>query len=119
MKTYFIYKFMITLTVYSQNTCVGLVKGHSTQHCMLFMLENLKQSLDYGVKSGILLTDLSKVFDSISHDLILVILNAYGFYRNSINLINNYLTGRKQRSKIGDNFSSWRDIVLVFYKVQY
>ena len=101
---------MITLTVYSLNTC-GFRKGHSTQHCLLVMIENLKKSLDYGFKSGILLTDLSKAFDSISPDLLLAKLNAYGFCRNSLNLINNYLTGHKQRNKIGDSFSSCRDIV--------
>ena len=75
------------------------------------MLENLKISLDNGFKTGILLTDLSKAFDSISHDLLLAKLNAYGFSRNSLNLINDYLTGRKQRTKICDPFSSWRNII--------
>ena len=56
------------------------------------------------------MTDISKAFDSISHDLLLAKLNAYGS-ANSLNLINNYLTGREQRTKIGDSFSSWRDIV--------
>ena len=63
------------------------------------MLENLKISLDKGLKTGILLTDLSKAFDSISHDLLLAKLNAHGFCRNSLNLINDYLTGRRQRTK--------------------
>ena len=74
------------------------------------MLENLKKSLDNGFKTGILLTDLSKAFDSVSHDLLLAILNAYGFSSNSLNLINDYLTGRKQRTEICDTFSSWRNI---------
>ena len=96
--------------IFSKYLC-GFRKSHSTQHCLLFMLENLKKSLDKGLKTGILLTDLSKAFDSISHDLLLAKLNAYGFCRNSLNLINDYLTGRRQRTKIGDSFSSWRDIV--------
>ena len=65
----------------------------------------------YARKTGILLTDLSKAFDSISHDLLLAKLNAYGFSRKSLKLINDYLTGRQQRTKIGSSFSSWRDIV--------
>ena len=47
------------------------MKGHSTQHCLLFMLENLRKALDKRLKTGILLTDLSKSFDSISHDLLI------------------------------------------------
>ena len=89
----------------------GFRKGHSTQHYLLFMLENLKKSLDKGLKTGILLTDLSEAFDNISHDLLLAKLIAYGFCRNSFNLINDYLTGRRQRTKIGDRFSTWRDII--------
>ena len=84
-----------------------------SQYSTLFiiLLENLKKSLDNGFKTGILLTNLSKAFDSISHDLLLAKLNAYGFSRNSLNLINDYLTGRKQRTKICDTFSSWRNII--------
>ena len=77
------------------------------------MLEHLSKSLDKGLKTGILLTNLSKVFDSISHDLLLAKLNAYGFSMNSLCLINDYLTGFRQRTKIGDCFSSWCDILYV------
>ena len=97
-------------SIFSKYLC-GFRKGHSTQHCLLFMLENLKKSLDSGFKTGILLTDLSKAFDSISHDLLLAKLNAYEFSSNSLNLIKDYLTGRKQRTKICDTFSSWRNII--------
>ena len=69
------------------------------------MLENLRKSLDKGLKTGVLLTDLSKAFDSISHDLFIAKLNAYGFCKNALNLVNDYLTDRKQRTKIDDTFS--------------
>ena len=38
-------------------------------------------------------------------------LNAYGFSNTSLNVINDYLKSRKQRTKIGDNFSTWREII--------
>ena len=96
--------------IFSKFMC-GFRKGHSTQHCLLFMLEKLNKSLDKGLHTGILLTDLSKAFDSISHDLLIAKLNSYGFSKNSLNLLNDYLSGRKQRTKIGDNFSSYREII--------
>ena len=49
----------------------GFRKGHSTQHCLLFMLERIKKALDKGLCTGILLTDLSKAFDCISHELLI------------------------------------------------
>ena len=40
----------------------GFRKGHSTQHCLLFMLEKLKKALDKGLSTGILPADLTKAF---------------------------------------------------------
>ena len=65
-------------SIFSKYLC-GFRKGHSTQHCLLFMLETLKNTLDKGQKTGILLTDLSKAFDCISHELLIAKLYAYGF----------------------------------------
>ena len=89
----------------------GFRKGHSTLHCLLFMLESLKNVLDKGLCTGILLTDLSKAFDCTSHDLLIAKLKAYGFSRNSLSLIKDYLTDRKQRTKIGETYSTWREIM--------
>ena len=58
-----------------------------------------------------MLTDLSKAFDCISHDLLIAKLNAYGFTNKATEIINDCLCERKQRTKIGDHFSSWRDII--------
>ena len=77
------------------------------------MVENCKKTLDQGNEYGALLTDLSKAFDFLPHDLIVAKLHAYGFSIDSLKLINNnYLTERKQRVKINDQFSSWLDIVV-------
>ena len=39
----------------------------------------------------------SKVFNCIRHDLLIAELHAYGFSREALALINNYLTNRQQR----------------------
>ena len=75
------------------------------------MLEALKQSLDKGLFSGILLTDLSKAFDCISHYFLIVKLQAYGFSKIALNLINDYLSNRFQRTKIGEKFSTWLELI--------
>ena len=46
----------------------------------------------------VILTDLTKAFDSLSHDLLVAKLNAYGFSKLSLKMINDYLNDRKQRT---------------------
>ena len=87
-------------------------KGYRTQDCLLSMVENYKKALDKANEYGALLTDLSKIFDCLPHDFIVAKLHAYSFSIDSLKLINNYLTERKQRVKINGQFSSWLDIVV-------
>ena len=76
------------------------------------MVENSKITLDQGNEYGAFLTDLSKAFDCIPHDLIVQKLYAYGFSIESLKLINSYLTERKQRVKMNDQFISWLNVVV-------
>ena len=69
-------------------------------------MKNGKKRVDNGRAFGALLTDLSKAFDCLSHELLIAQLNAYGFDKRSLTLIFNYLSNRKQRVKINDSFSS-------------
>ena len=59
---------------------------------------------------GALLTDLSKAFDCLSHDLLVAKLNAYRFSIKSSTLIQYYSVNRKQRIKINLTDSSWEEI---------
>ena len=58
-----------------------------------------------------LLTDLSKAFDCLPHDIITAKLNAYGFDMKSLNFIYDYLRNRKQRTKIDNAHSSWQNVL--------
>ena len=89
----------------------GSRKGYSTQHCPLFMLEKWKRAADNGKIFGILLTDLSKAFDFLSHELLLAKLHAYGFSISALRLIYSYIANRKQRTKINLSYSSWEEIL--------
>ena len=89
----------------------GFRAGYSAQHCLLAMLEKWKSAVDNKKTFGALLTDLSKAFDCLSHDLLLAKLNAYGFNLPALRLIQSYLSKRKQRTKINSEFSSWEEIL--------
>ena len=58
----------------------------------------------------LLLTDLSKAFDCLVHDLLIAKLHAYGFDYLSLKLIYSYLTGRKQRVRVNAQFSEWNHL---------
>ena len=72
----------------------GFRQGYSTQHCLLIMTEKWRQCLDKGVISGALLTDLSKTFDCLLHDLLITKLAAYSFDYDSLVFIQGYLSER-------------------------
>ena len=99
--------------IFSRYQC-GFRKGYSAQQCLLAMTEKWKKTVDNGGVFGALLTDLSKAFDCILHDLIIVKLKAYGFHIDTLKFIHDYLSNRKQRVKVNDAYSSWKDI---FYGV--
>ena len=97
-------------TILSPNQC-GFRKGFSAQHCLISLIEKWKKSIDNGGAFGALMTDLSKAFDCLSHELLIAKLEAYGFDEKSLKLIYNYLSNRKQRVKINNSYSSWREIL--------
>ena len=63
------------------------------------MIEKWRQSLDSDRKVAAVLTDLSRAFGSIDHELLIGKLNAHGFDDLSLNFIYSYFSGRKQRTK--------------------
>ena len=71
------------------------------------MLEKWKAVVDIKKIFGALLTDLSKAFDYLSHDLLLAKLNTFGFSLPALRLMQSYLSNRKQRTRINSEFSSW------------
>ena len=85
----------------------GFRKGFSPQSCLVAMIEKFKKSLDQGGEYAALLTDLSKAFDCLPHDLIIAKLHAYGFDKASLRLMHSYLTDRYQRVKINNSYSLW------------
>ena len=74
------------------------------------MLQKWKHAVDNKKVFGVLLTDLSKAFACICHDLLIAKLNAYGLSLPALKLVHNYLQNRKQRTKNGTAYSLWEEI---------
>ena len=74
------------------------------------LLEKWKQ-IDSGQMFGALFTDLSKAFDCLDHELLIPKLNAYGFSLAALKLVFDYLSNRKQRTRVNKTYSSWLEIV--------
>ena len=68
-------------------------------------------SYDKGKSFGVLLNDLSKDFDFLSHDLLLAKLYVYGFSLSALKSIPRYLKNRKERTKSDSTYGSWEEIL--------
>ena len=83
----------------------GFRKGCNAQHCLLVMIEKIKETIDRGNEFCALLTDLSKVFDCLNYPLLTAKLYNYGVSPLSTNMILSYLNNRTHRTRINECFS--------------
>ena len=60
---------------------------------------------------GALFTNLSKAIDCLSHELLIPKLNTYSFSLPALKLVHDYLSNKKQRTKINRTYSCRLEIV--------
>ena len=77
-------------------------KSYSTQQVLIRLLEEWRERLYKNCIVGAVLMDLSKAFDCIPHDIIIVKLAPYGIERETLGLIYAYLKGQKQCVKLNN-----------------
>ena len=81
-------------------------KVHSYETSLQRLTEDWRMMRDRGELVAVFSTDLSKAFDVIQYPLLLSRLRAYGVDDKRCALIRNYTSGRTQRIKVGDTFST-------------
>ena len=74
----------------------GFRKHHSTEYAALHIVDYLYYKLDLKKIPINLYLDLSKAFDSLSHEMLLRKFQHYGICGAAINLMTSYLKNRKQ-----------------------
>ena len=105
-------QFLDSLTIYILSKFwYGFRKGYGTQHSLLLMLEIWKEAADKNKAYGTLLTDFSKAFDCLSHDLLTSKLHTQGLDIDSRNILQDYLGNLKERAKMDPVLSSWEAIL--------
>ena len=88
LKSLFVDNIQITLIIFFRN-----FNDYSLQYCLLLMIDKWKKVVDNKIL-GALLTDLSKAFDCICHDLLVAKFNAYGSSFPAIKTIQDYVTAK-------------------------
>ena len=89
--------------MFSTRYCVDSIKH--IQHTLFRILQKYQKEFDSGRFIGTILMDLSKAYDCLHHDLSIRKLEAYGLGNSSLNFLLDYLTFRKQKTKVGSAYS--------------
>ena len=82
----------------------GVIKNQ-LQHALLRLIEEWREYFDKDFVIGAVLTDLSKSFNCIPHDLLIAKLEAYCLGENALSYIYSYLKNRNQCVRINDKKS--------------
>ena len=79
-------------------------------------MKKWKNAVNKGKILGALLTDLSKTFDCLNHELLIAKLNGHSFTLHALKLIHNFISNRKQRVRVNDSYGFWQDILFGLYQ---
>ena len=86
-------------------------KNCSSQNILISLTEEWRKKLDNNFVVGAVLTDLSKAFDCIPHDLIIAKLSSYDVSDEALSYIYSYLTNRRQCVRINNIHSQLETII--------
>ena len=80
----------------------GFRPKYSTEYAILDVYEKLLSNMDNNLSSCAIFLDLSKAFDSASHNILLRKLEKYGIRGYPLKLFTSYLSSRSQFVKLGN-----------------
>ena len=67
-------------------------------------------AINKGFSVDLVLLDFAKAFDKVSHEKLILKLEAYGVNEVLVKWVRGFLSNRKQRVVIGDNYSEWVEV---------
>ena len=83
----------------------GFRKGHSIQHAILDIVNDIQTNMNQRLLSCGVFIDLKKAFDTVDHDILLDKLNHYGFLGIINDWFSSYLKSRTQTTQVGHHIS--------------
>ena len=89
----------------------GFRQGHSTEHAILDIVNEIQSNMDKGLISCGVFIDLQKAFDTVDHTILLQKLDFYGFRGIIINWFSSYLGERTQVTAVDSLTSDISNIV--------
>ena len=92
----------------------GFRPKSSCEHALISATGAWMEEIDDGCLVGALLVDLSKAFDTVPHQLLLLELEQIGCSTDTIQWFHSYLTGREQRVVMLSETTDWRQVMRGF-----
>ena len=74
----------------------GFRTGHSTEHAILELIDQVSNAFDNNKFVLGVFTDLSKAFDTVDHNILLEKLSMHGIKENNLKWFHRYLSNWKQ-----------------------
>ena len=90
-----LYKFLVENNVLYQKQ-FGFQNAHSTEHAILQLVNQIKEAFSQIKYNLGIFLDLSKVSDTVNHNILLEKLKAYGIQSENLKWFRSYLSNRKQ-----------------------
>ena len=89
-------------------TLISLVsiKHYSTDTCLSYLTERLRNGFGKGLLTGMILIDLQKAFDTIDHSILLEKMKCLSFSESTIRWFTSYLSNRSFIVSVGKELSS-------------
>ena len=88
----------------------GFIDKRSTTLQLLYVLDKWTEIIDDGGTIDAIYMDFMKAFDKVPHERLLRKVEAYGISGPLLGWIRSFLTGRKQRVRVGEDSSKWTQV---------
>ena len=89
----------------------GFQTGHSTEHAIVQLVDQILESFEYNKYTLGVFIDLSKAFDTVDHSILLKKLELYGVTDRNHSWFKNYLSNGKQFIQINNEENTKLEII--------